>query len=595
MDSTPKISVIMPSLNVGDYMDECLSSVLNQSFNDIEIICVDAGSTDNTLKIIEKYQETDDRIKIINSDKKSYGHQVNLGLKEAKGTYISIVETDDYIDGDMLKNLYSRSEGDTIEIIKGNFNYLNDYDAENIEIIKDTSKKGLVSDMVFTLKEQPLFIEGHPSIWAGIYLKEFLDKNNIKFKEVPKGGWVDNPFFYESAIKAQKIIYFDEPVYFYRVTNPNSSSNDLSDNTLPMKRILDIYEILEENEVKDQNIILYFYNRLFRYIEIILENNGNDINSLGYEDCCYIQKVLEKVDENIVQNYLKTNFRLLYYKFMSPLLLRRFDSDGMPKYKENKITRIGTLGSCVSRDGLRSYYNNYREKYEIVFSEQRISFISLMYPPTAFDESQFVEDIDPVNAMFMRKDFEKNFFKEINKGIEYLIIDFVFDVKYGILKFNDSFITGSRLWDSDIWGLENTRFYKENVSKLEHFTLEGDFDYYFSLWCESFDKFYNYMKTNFPNVTIILTESRFVNQVLKKNGIIGESNPYFKQHSLRLNPLSKKLEGYVENKYEDIEIIPFPEHVLADENHICGLGSEHYNRMYYEYFYKKLNSIVEEN
>ena len=325
MDITPKISVIMPSLNVGPYMEECLSSVLNQSFDNIEVICVDAGSTDDTLRIIKNHKKTDNRIKLIHSNKKSYGHQVNLGINKSKGTYISIIETDDYADKDMLKNLYDLCEDDTVDIIKGTFYYLNDYDDSNKEFIKDNAKNGLVSNKPFTLKEEPLFIEGHPSIWAGIYLKEFLDKNNIRFLEEPKGGWVDNPFFYESALKAKKIVYLDEPVYYYRITNPNSSSNDFGDNTLPMRRILDMYKILEENNVRDKNILLLFYNRLFRYIEIILENNDNDINSLDYKDCCYIQKVLKKLDENIVQENLKTTFRVLYYKFMSPIILERFE------------------------------------------------------------------------------------------------------------------------------------------------------------------------------------------------------------------------------------------------------------------------------
>ena len=322
--SKPKISVIMPSLNVGDYMEQCLSSVLNQSLKDIEVICVDAGSTDQTLNIIKKYQKDDSRIKILHSDKKSYGHQVNMGLKEAKGIYISIVETDDYIDEDMLKDLYDYSQDNTVDIIKANFYYLNDNDEYNVELVKDTVKQFITPKEVFTLKEQPLFIEGHPSIWAGIYLKNFLEKNNINFLEVPKGGWVDNPFFYETALKAQKIIYLDKEVYYYRVTNPNSSTNDLGDNTLPMKRILDIYDILEENQVQDENIMLFFYNRLFRYIEIILENNNNDMSSLDYETCCYIHNVLKKIDSNIVRYELKRNFKVLYYKFMSPLLFYHF-------------------------------------------------------------------------------------------------------------------------------------------------------------------------------------------------------------------------------------------------------------------------------
>ena len=111
------------------------------------------------------------------------------------------------------------------------------------------------------------------------------------------------------------------------VTNPNSSTNDFNDNTLPMKRILDIYDILEENKTQDENIILYFYKRLFRYIEIILENNNNDLYSLDYETCCYIQRVLKKVDSNLVRCELISNFKVLYYKFMSPLLLQHFEEN----------------------------------------------------------------------------------------------------------------------------------------------------------------------------------------------------------------------------------------------------------------------------
>lgn len=324
MNPTPKISVIMPSLNVEDYMEECLTSVLNQTFRDIEVICVDAGSTDKTLDIIKKYQEKDERIKILSSDKKSYGYQVNMGISESKGKYISIVETDDYIDSQMLETLYSYSQDDTIDIIKSNFYYLNDYD-EDVEIVKDISKRDVPTEKIITLKEEPLFVEGHPSIWAGIYSKEFLQKNNIKFLEVPKGGWVDNPFFYETALKAEKIIYIDDAFYYYRITNPNSSTNDFGDNTLPMKRILDIYDVIKQNDVHDRNIIKVFYVRLFRYIEIILEHNDNDISSLDYDTCSYIQKALKNVDETIVQEELNRNFRVLYYKFMSPLLLLKFE------------------------------------------------------------------------------------------------------------------------------------------------------------------------------------------------------------------------------------------------------------------------------
>ena len=89
-----KVSVILPSLNVADYMEECLESVINQSLRELEIICVDAGSTDGTKEILDDYAGKDSRITVLQSDIKSYGKQVNIGLDYASGEYIGILETD---------------------------------------------------------------------------------------------------------------------------------------------------------------------------------------------------------------------------------------------------------------------------------------------------------------------------------------------------------------------------------------------------------------------------------------------------------------------------------------------------------------------
>ena len=105
-----KISVIMPSLNVASYIEECIESVLNQDMRDIEIICIDAGSTDGTRELIQKYADNDKRIRIIDSEIRSYGHQINIGIREAKGEYISIVETDDYIAANILSYLYKQAK-----------------------------------------------------------------------------------------------------------------------------------------------------------------------------------------------------------------------------------------------------------------------------------------------------------------------------------------------------------------------------------------------------------------------------------------------------------------------------------------------------
>ncbi|WP_297981999.1 glycosyltransferase family 2 protein [uncultured Methanobrevibacter sp.] len=321
----PIVSVIMPSLNVGNYIEECLNSVINQTLHDLEIICIDAGSTDGTLEILEKFVKKDSRIKLLKSDKKSYGYQVNLGLNEANGEYISIVETDDYIDINMFESLYNLSEDSQIDIIKGNFYHFNDADSNNPIFKKDIFKSNISRNESFTLEDEVKFLEGHPSIWAGIYKKSFLDKFNIKFMEEPGGGWVDNPFFYETAICARSIIYTDDAFYFYRESNPNSSSNSLNDYNIPMKRVLEMFDILEKYGCKNNDILVSFYNRLFRYIEIILENNGNSDKDLSYDVCENIHNVVMKVDEDIVKTHMKFNFQKLYFKYASPLFMSRFE------------------------------------------------------------------------------------------------------------------------------------------------------------------------------------------------------------------------------------------------------------------------------
>lgn len=319
----PKVSVILPSLNVKKYIKQCIESVINQTLKDIEILCVDAGSEDGTLEILKEYSEKDERIHVFLSNKKSYGAQVNQGIANARGEYISIVETDDYIKEDMLESLYNLSEFGYIDIVKSTFYHVYEEEGEQ-KIVVDTAKKNLkYYGTIFLAKDHPLFLEGHPSIWAAIYKKSFLINNNIKFKEEAGGGWVDNPFFYETALKAERIVYKDIPYYYYRESNENSSSNNLKDLSIPLKRINEMFDILDDLNCNSKEIKNTLYKRLCRYVEIIIENNGNSTDNLDYETLNILNKVLLRVDKSYVQN-LSNKEKRFYYKFASPLILYKF-------------------------------------------------------------------------------------------------------------------------------------------------------------------------------------------------------------------------------------------------------------------------------
>ena len=92
------LSVIIPVYNVEPYLEQCLDSVINQTYKNLEIICINDGSTDNSLKILEKYQKKDNRIKLINQKNKGLSEARNAGLDVAKGEYIAFVDSDDYLE-----------------------------------------------------------------------------------------------------------------------------------------------------------------------------------------------------------------------------------------------------------------------------------------------------------------------------------------------------------------------------------------------------------------------------------------------------------------------------------------------------------------
>ena len=171
-----KISIILPSLNVASYISECLESVTNQTVEDVEILCIDAGSTDGTLDIIKEYVQKDDRIQLIMSDIKSYGYQVNIGIKSANGEYIAIVETDDYISNDALESMYSLAKKEDADYVKADFSMFIKEGERNISLPMELEKNyNIEYGGPFETKDFLNYrVEVDPFIWNAIYKSSFL-------------------------------------------------------------------------------------------------------------------------------------------------------------------------------------------------------------------------------------------------------------------------------------------------------------------------------------------------------------------------------------------------------------------------------------
>lgn len=225
-----KVSIIMPSLNVAPYIDECIQSVLNQTLTEIEIICVDAGSTDGTIEKIQSYTENEryhNRLSLIHSPVKSYGYQVNLGMKLAKGRYIGIVETDDFVDSAMYEALFETAERFGCDYVKANHEaYWTTMDGirifQKISLYPENDER---YGVLLAVADHPELLCKDINVWKGIYNRQFLLDHHIWFNESAGAAYQDIGFLQQVYWYAEKAVFLDMPFYKYCTDRDNSSTN----------------------------------------------------------------------------------------------------------------------------------------------------------------------------------------------------------------------------------------------------------------------------------------------------------------------------------------------------------------------------------
>ncbi|WP_407454704.1 glycosyltransferase family 2 protein [Methanobrevibacter sp.] len=256
------ISVIIPVYNVENYIKECLYSVMNQTFEDIEIICVNDGSTDNSLNILNEFKRYDSRFTIISQDNKGLSAARNAGLKVAEGEYIYFLDSDDYIELDALQELHTQVKEKDLDMVlfktccfyedtKENFtnnyfemNFLNEL--VNEKVFNYTNLNQKVYDLAVTM--------------GGTFFKHDL----ISDLTFPEGLiFEDNPFFIEAILKAKRVFFFEKYLYHKRERRDsitNNGSRNFSD-------IIEIRNIIIELAKKYDNFYGYLYAKKLNLIK----------------------------------------------------------------------------------------------------------------------------------------------------------------------------------------------------------------------------------------------------------------------------------------------------------------------------------------
>ena len=224
--SQPKVSVIIPVYNTERYLRECLDSVINQTLKEIEIICVDDGSTDGSLAILREYEAKDRRVKVFTQEKSNAGAARNVGLSKATGEFLAFLDSDDYYDLTMLEHMYTCAQDSAVDVVVCRFTAYYEETGEFKKADWSVKKRLLPKNGVFSYRdiEQDCFqcILGYN--WDKLIKRALVEENTLRFQS--QAVYNDALFTYSALISAETVTFLDEALVFHRYRSAQNSIGD---------------------------------------------------------------------------------------------------------------------------------------------------------------------------------------------------------------------------------------------------------------------------------------------------------------------------------------------------------------------------------
>lgn len=257
-DNMINVSVIVPVYNVEAYLRPCLDSILNQSLKEIEIICVDDGSTDSCPDILDEYAQKDERVKVIHKPNGGYGNSINIGVDTAIGEYIGIVESDDYILPDMYETLYRYASAYDLDLIKSECIQF----WETLNHSRRIHRKEMEPyfSKVLCREDRILFYQFYMNTWSGIYKRQFLEENGIRHNESPGASYQDNGFWIQTMSMCNRGMWLDDAFYMYRQDNPVASVKSKEKVWAMHREYCRVEELLRKKNLKRELAISRYYH-----------------------------------------------------------------------------------------------------------------------------------------------------------------------------------------------------------------------------------------------------------------------------------------------------------------------------------------------
>ncbi len=283
-----KISVVIPVYNASPYLQRCLDSICSQSYQNLEIICVNDGSIDDSLNILNAYAAKEKRVLVLSQKNKGASAARNAGMEKASGEYISFIDADDYILQGLYEKFteYEKQHRPDIFMFNG---YIGHEKSSEFFMNSNTFSCPVTGKEVFNHKAVKSLFFGNQAVCNKIFKTAFLKESGIRFLE--KNSFEDTLFYFESVIQAKKIQATLDCFYVYTTDNNSSVTKTFGKNALT---VFDTFEKMEKT-AKKVGVFDYYRYALFQ---------------LAYEKCNELLKLITKdVSEEFylkTQNYLRT-------------------------------------------------------------------------------------------------------------------------------------------------------------------------------------------------------------------------------------------------------------------------------------------------
>ena len=261
-----EVSIIVPIYNVEKYLNRCLDSLVNQTFKDIEIIALNNGSTDSSLDILKDYASNDNRITIIDNENLGVSKARNIGIDKASGKYIVFVDSDDWIDTNMIEVLHSNITKNNCDLVM--CTYVREFDDHSKEkifnlpdvnlYVDDEVKEQLLRKLIGPVGKElanPEYLDALGTVWAKMYKTSLLKNNNLKFVDLSEIGSGEDTLFNVYAFnEADRVILLNKPMYHYWRGNTNSITSRYIPNFIEKRRKFFSYfrNFIDANDFGDE-------------------------------------------------------------------------------------------------------------------------------------------------------------------------------------------------------------------------------------------------------------------------------------------------------------------------------------------------------